>query len=456
MQSCDTFALKGSCYEFGKNLLAKNSDRPLGECQPLVLIPGQDHPVGTTVKCTDLTIPQAARTYTVLGSRPYWIWGFEMGLNEWGLAIGNEAQGSRCKAETETGLLGMDLLRLGLERAKTCREAITVITELLEQYGQNANASPLFDRRYENSFLLVDPTEIWLLETAGRQWAAKQIPDRYAISNCYTIGTEYDLASKDVEIYARDRRWLAPSEPFAFAKAYTMPAVRQSGSVPRWRRLNQLIEAAGEVMTLDQVLRVLRDHFEGELIEPRNGGCYGGFISICMHAMTWDACQTAASLLACWQEGLGWICRWAPAIPCCSAYLPLYFTGKLPESMTCGGEKFSSNSIWWTVERLGEAVSIDEARFGPVVRDALRELELALEQEARQTEQQVASLMAQGQLEQANALLNALMGSAADRLMTLANTLFADIHAEVEADGGLYGIRKEFLEDYCRRVELPL
>ena len=387
MQSCDTFVLGSGSYELGKNLLAKNSDRPLGECQPLVLIPGQAHAAGAMVKCTDLTIPQAAQTYTVLGSRPYWIWGFEMGVNEWGLAIGNEAQGSRCEAEKETGLLGMDLLRLGLERAKTCREAIAVITDLLEQYGQNANASPLFDRRYENSFLLVDPKEMWLLETAGRQWAARQVQDRYAISNCYTIGTDYDLCSDELETYARERRWLSPAEPFDFARAYTNPAPRQTASVPRWRRLNKLIEAAGETVTQAQVQRILRDHFEGELIEPRHGSFYGGFTTICMHAMTWDASQTAASLLAYWQEGLGWICRWAPSMPCCSAYIPLYFTGTLPEALTRGGEKFEEASLWWTVERLEEAVSIDEERFAPTVREALRELELALELEARQTEQ---------------------------------------------------------------------
>jgi len=456
MQSCDTFALKGSGYECGNNLLAKNSDRPLGECQPLVLIPGQDHPAGATMKCTDLTIPQMSRTYTVLGSRPYWIWGFEMGVNEWGLAIGNEAQGSRCEPEKETGLLGMDLLRLGLERAKNCREAITVITELLEQYGQNANASPLFDRRYENSFLLVDPKEIWVLETAGRQWAAKQVPDRYAISNCYTIDGTYDLCSKELEAYARDRRWLAPSEPFDFTKAYTNPAPRQTASVPRWRRLNKLIEAAGEAMTQAQVQRVLRDHFEGELIEPRHGAFYGCFTTICMHAMTWDASQTAASLLAYWQEELGWICRWAPSMPCCSAYIPLYLTGTLPEALTLGGEKFDERSLWWVVERLEEAVSIDEERFAPVVREALRELELTLEQEARQTERQAAVLMVEGRREQANERLNVLMESAVDRLMALANDLFAGIHACVEADGGIYGPRKGFLEDYCARVAMKL
>lgn len=127
-----------------------------------------------------------------------------MGANEKGLFIGNEAQGSRCPAESEEGLLGMDLLRLALERTATAREAIALLGTFLSQYGQNANANVRYDRRYENSYLLVDPEEIWLMETAGRQWAAKKIPDWAAISNCYTIADDYDLCSEDMERVARD------------------------------------------------------------------------------------------------------------------------------------------------------------------------------------------------------------------------------------------------------------
>lgn len=138
----------------GQQYYGKNSDRPLGEAQPLVWFPPQDHGDGETVECTYISIPQVPHTYGVLGSRPYWIWGFEMGVNERGVAIGNEAQGSRDESgETQTGLLGMDLLRLGLERGATAREAVEVITGLLEQYGQRGNASRLFERRYE--------TRIW-------------------------------------------------------------------------------------------------------------------------------------------------------------------------------------------------------------------------------------------------------------------------------------------------------
>ena len=169
MLSCDTFVLPAEANFFGSNLMAKNSDRPIGEAQALTWTGGAEHARGETVQCTYISVPQAEKTYGVLGSKPYWIWGYEMGVNEKGVMIGNEAQGSKAaESGCENELLGMDLLRLGLERGATAREAMEVITALLEEYGQNANASRLYDKRYENSFFIADREEIWLLETAGR------------------------------------------------------------------------------------------------------------------------------------------------------------------------------------------------------------------------------------------------------------------------------------------------
>ncbi len=451
MNSCDTFALTAGAYAGGKNILCKNSDRPLGEAQPLQYYPRRSYGAGEVLKCTHLTIPQAETAWAVLGCQPYWIWGFEMGVNEWGLAIGNEAQGSRCEAETETGLLGMDLLRLALERAKTAREAITVITGLLETYGQNANASMLFDRRYENSFMLVDKNEVWLLETAGRQWVAKQVRDRAAISNCYTIEGDFDLCSDNMEEHARGRRWLAPDEEMNFAKAYTAPAIRQTASNPRHRRLVKLVGAKPQLTEAD-CKGVLRDHFEGELIEPRFGACYGMFVTVCMHAMTWDASQTTCSLLAHWDEALGMVCRYAPSIPCCSVYLPVYMTGQLPECLSRGGEYYDPDSLWWQTERLAMAISIDEERFGGAARERLRALENAIAESTAAAEEKAKLLMRRGREEEAKNVLTAVTAESAAQMMVLVKKLADGICGEVESLGGLYGPRKEFLEEYYGRV----
>lgn len=73
MLSCDTFALGKKYFETNKNLFAKNSDRPLGETQPISFFPGGMHAPGEMLQCTHLTIPQVTKTYTILGCRPYWI-----------------------------------------------------------------------------------------------------------------------------------------------------------------------------------------------------------------------------------------------------------------------------------------------------------------------------------------------------------------------------------------------
>ena len=443
MLSCDTFVLPAENTLSGSIVMAKNSDRPLGEAQALTWTAGAKHARGETVRCTYISVPQAGETYGVLGSKPYWMWGYEMGVNEKGVMIGNEAQGSRA-AETgdENELLGMDLLRLGLERGATAREAMEVITALLEEYGQNANASRLYDKRYENSFFIADREEIWLLETAGRMWAAKRIEEPYAISNCYTI-VKPDECSEALEKYARDKGWLAADERFNFAKAYTAPAARQTSAVPRMRRLRALLEAEDEPLDAVTMKAILRDHFEGTLIEPRFGASFGTFPSICMHAMTRDGSQTAASMICRWTENVGPVMRYAYSLPCTSVYIPAYCTGALPPLMSASGEKFDENSLWWLFERLATAVSADYERYAPFARIGAANLDEEIETQA-------------GQPEEAKAVLNEAMNQSARQAAAFAVKQFEQIRNAIRKRGGISGVRKEFIEEYCERVGMEI
>ena len=217
--SCDTLVALGSETRSGRTLFAKNSDRPTTECQPLQAVPARRHPPGATVRCTYLEIPEAPETLAVLGSRPWWIWGFEHGVNEAGVAIGNEALHTR-DTPAETGLLGMDLLRLGLERGRTADEAKRVITGLLETHGQGGSAQYAGRRYYHNSFIIADPGAAWVLETSGRHWVARRVRGRAAISNLATIGDDWDDASPGIEAYAAARGWWTP------CLLYTSPSPR--------------------------------------------------------------------------------------------------------------------------------------------------------------------------------------------------------------------------------------
>lgn len=456
MLSCDTFVLPAETTLSGSIVMAKNSDRPIGEAQALTWTGGAEHARGETVQCTYISVPQAEKTYGVLGSKPYWIWGYEMGVNEKGVMIGNEAQGSKAaESGCENELLGMDLLRFGLERGATAREAMEVITALLEEYGQNANASRLYDKRYENSFFIADREEIWLLETAGRMWAAKRIEEPYAISNCYTI-VKPDECSEALEKYARDKGWLAADERFNFAKAYTAPAARQASAVPRMRRLRALLEAEDEPLDAVTIKAILRDHFEGTLIEPRFGASFGTFPSICMHAMTWDGSQTAASMICRWMENVGPVMRYAYSLPCTSVYIPAYCTGALPPFMSASGEKFDENSLWWLFERLATAVSADYERYAPFARIGAANLDEEIETQAAKAERAAARAARAGQPEEAKAVLNEAMNQSARQAAAFAIKQFEQIRAAIRKRGGISGVRKEFIEEYCARVGMEI
>ncbi|HSG91821.1 MAG TPA: peptidase family C69, partial [Pseudomonadales bacterium] len=95
---CDTLIVPPAASALGVTLLAKNSDRERDEAQQVLAVPARTHAPGATVHCTHIEIPQVRQTRAVLLSRPWWIWGAEMGANDAGVAIGNEALFTRAAA----------------------------------------------------------------------------------------------------------------------------------------------------------------------------------------------------------------------------------------------------------------------------------------------------------------------------------------------------------------------
>ncbi len=200
-------ALKSDTAD-GAAVFAKNSDRPPNEGQFLQSIPAANHPTNSTVKCTYIEIPQAAHTNAVLLSKPYWIWGAEMGVNDHNVVIGNEAVFPKDPVEKTPKLIGMDLVRLGLERGNTARQALDVIRELLKEFGQGGSCV-IGSEYYYSSYLIADPDDAWVLETAGTRYAVKHVTQSDSISNYLTIGTDYDptLSSADLAEYAVKMGW---------------------------------------------------------------------------------------------------------------------------------------------------------------------------------------------------------------------------------------------------------
>ncbi len=88
---CDTFVALSDTTLSREVIFGKNSDRPKGEIQDIVAFPAQNYASSAVVQCTYLQIPQAKQTFAVVLSKPRWMWGAEMGSNEQGVVIGNEA-----------------------------------------------------------------------------------------------------------------------------------------------------------------------------------------------------------------------------------------------------------------------------------------------------------------------------------------------------------------------------
>ncbi len=301
---CDTMCATPA-YTGGDMLFAKNSDRSPNEPHLVVSVPAADHPMGCTVKLTYITIPQAAHTLEVVLCKPSWIWGAEMGVNEAGLAIGNEAVFTRAKCGPDA-LIGMDLLRLALERCGTAKVALELMTGLLEQYGQGGNCGFDHDFRYDNSFLIADPKEAYVLETSGRRWAAVQADGFRSISNRLTIGTEHTIRG-------------GVDEGFNFAKRLTEPVFTHfSGS--KLRMGSSCSIAPKNVADMMAALRA-HDSRDAEKLFPK-----GSVRSVCMHAGGVIGDHTTGSLVVQLRKGKPmtlWVT--GASTPCISAFKPVFF-----------------------------------------------------------------------------------------------------------------------------------
>ncbi|HET8627302.1 MAG TPA: C69 family dipeptidase [Thermomicrobiales bacterium] len=423
MLSCDTSVAVGTATFDGSVIFAKNSDRPANECQPLTHVPRRRHPAGAMVGCQYLAIPQAAETWELIGSRPYWLWGFEMGVNEWGVAIGNEAVLSREPYE-ERALIGMDLVRLGLERGRSAHEAVRVIATLVEEYGQGGSCDATTFRTYHNSFIVADPRGAWIVETAGRRWAARQVRDRAAISNLFTIGREWDAASPGAVAHARARGW--GGEPFDFAAAYQDPEADLRSRACRLDRARAVLGGYRAPVRVADMQALLRDHDGGDLPDgPRD------LPTICMHVAPGSGGETAAALVAHLRPDrpreLAVTAWTAFGSPCLSVFRPVYpFAVGLPAELDRGGPTYNPASPWWAFERLQRVVAQAPA-LAPLARAALGDLEARFQQEAAATEAKAAALLARGGRDAALGALRALVDDTTTRALALARRLADDL-----------------------------
>ncbi|MBI5498169.1 MAG: peptidase U34 [Deltaproteobacteria bacterium] len=320
----------------GKVLFAKNSDRDANEAQALCWEPAREHAAGEEVGCTWMAIPQARRTHAVLLSRPFWMWGAEIAANEHGVVVGNEAVFTRAPY-ARTGLTGMDLLRLAVERGASADEAVEVITSLLTRHGQGGGCGHE-DRSftYHNSFIVADRRGAFVVETAAREFVVERVEGARSISNGLTVD---GFATHHSD-------WL-----------YT--AV--SACRVRRQRTEELAARAGGPADM---AAILRDH--GGRPAPRYSPLNG-----CMDA----PCAHGGGLATSTQTTASWVAELTPvgdrhfvtatAAPCTGLFKPVDVDAPL-DLGPWPGDVFDARTPWWRHERLHRSVMRDPVRLLPL------------------------------------------------------------------------------------------
>jgi secernin len=316
---CDTLCVLSAAG----TLFAKNSDRPVSELQ--VVEVHRRRAAGASLRTQYLDIDDAGACATIL-SRPVWLWGAEHGINEHRVAIGNEMVHTvDDPRQSPPALLGMDLVRLGLERATDADQALAVIAELLERHGQGGVGDEANNLPYWSSFLVADPTTAWVLETSGRAWAARPVHGGDAISNRLTTRDDWTRASSGVVPGTDLDTWRDPAIDTGFADGRLA-----AGRAFVAQRL-AATHREGTSTAARAAVAHLRDHGTGPwgapgevavVRAPTEVAVDGTGVTVCMHVRDFEV--TTASMVAELysardRPARAWMCVGSP---CASVFVP--------------------------------------------------------------------------------------------------------------------------------------
>lgn len=373
-------------------------------------------------------IKQAPHTYAVIGM-----------MNEHQLAIGETTFDGRLELENKEGLLNYwDLISLALLRAKTAREAIAVMADLVAEYGYGSTGE---------SFSIADTKEAWIMEMIGKGpgvkgavWVAVRVPDGQiaAHANKARIGTfplddpDNCLYSPDVISFAKDRGYVTSGETktFSFCDAYcpATPQIKRTCETRVWslfRRAAPSLNLSPDYhrgkagakpfplwikpdkkLSLADVFALMRDHYEGTPYDMTRGidaGPYGSPMR--NRPLTWtatgvhpDSVKDTTSIY-CWersistqQTGFSFVSQSRSWLPnqvggvfwyglddtYTSCYTPLYCgnTG-LPRSFTVGSlQTFSWESAWWVFNFAANFAQLKFSNMAPEIVALQKEIEV--------------------------------------------------------------------------------
>jgi dipeptidase len=275
----------------------------------------------------------------------------------------------------------MDLMRLALERSENAKMALKIITELLGEYGQGG-ACGYQDKKlkYHNSFIIADPEEAWVLETADKYWIAEKVKDIRTISNTLTIGKDFDKIHPELINHAIKQGYCKSEEEFNFAQNFIPKfSIKQIGAKGHTRiecTMNRLRKNIGKI-TIETIMSTLRDHnikqSEFQDWDPSKGSMK----SPCMHYKSFvTPSQSTGSHVAHLKKDLQvhWVT--GTSAPCTGIFKPVFLPKcGLKREIPRGKEYYDSDSLWWKHEKLHRLVLMDYQKRLNAYREERNELE---------------------------------------------------------------------------------
>ena len=304
-EACSNFIVGKKASVDGSVMCSYSAD-DYGMFQYLCHYPAAKHAKGEMRKIYDWDtnkyhgeIPEAAQTYSVIGN-----------INEWQVTIGETTYGGREEMVDSTGIMDYgSLIYVALQRSKTAREAIKVMTTLANTYGYNSEGE---------TFTICDSNEAWIMEMMGKGagskgavWVALRIPDDAvcAHANQSRIGKfnmkdkKNVMYAKDVVSFARSKGWFQGKDAdFSWKMAYAKPdfSGRRFCDARAWAMLNHFYDMSpyldwalgknpdaqdmplwvvpNKKVSVKDVENVMRDHYEGTPLSVADGSDIGGGI----------------------------------------------------------------------------------------------------------------------------------------------------------------------------------
>ena len=304
-EACSNFIVGKKASVDGSVMCSYSAD-DYGMFQNLCHYPAAKHAKGEMRKIYDWDtnkyhgeIPEAAQTYSVIGN-----------INEWQVTIAETTYGGREEMVDSTGIMDYgSLIYVALQRSKTAREAIKVMTTLANTYGYNSEGE---------TFTICDPNEAWIMEMMGKGagskgavWVALRIPDDAvcAHANQSRIGKfnmkdkKNVMYAKDVVSFARSKGWFQGKDAdFSWKMAYAKPdfSGRRFCDARAWSMLNHFYDMTpyldwalgknpdaqdmplwvvpNKKVSVQDVENVMRDHYEGTPLSVADGSDIGGGI----------------------------------------------------------------------------------------------------------------------------------------------------------------------------------